>query len=107
MLAGANSDFTLVARYLHSEGICLCNYFEPDSISESCRILALRARGRGSGTKLWYQLRAGNTSSTSPANPWLGLCLLPTAGASLELADSGSSSSTLGPGDVSCSISEG
>lgn len=52
MLAGANSDFMLITRYLHSEGICLCNYFEPDSISESCRILALWAQRRGSAPAL-------------------------------------------------------
>lgn len=27
VLAGVNSDFTLITHYLHSEGICLCNYF--------------------------------------------------------------------------------
>lgn len=47
-----------------------------------------------SALKPWYKLRAENTS---PANPWLGLCLLPT-GASLELSDSRSTPSTPDPG---------
>lgn len=37
-----------------------------------------------SARRPWYKLCAGNTS-TSPASPWLGLCLSPTAGACLEL----------------------